>query len=207
MVTYKFRLQFANVDLEDFDVLEALAEIPDVLWSEDTIGVFATATVAAVSGVQAVRQVVVAVCSAVPNAKPLRLDQDLVSTTDIADRIGVSRETVRVWTSGVAKRKGRFPAPRGCVSGDIKVWGWAEVAEWLDANLALAHDAVPLRPKDESVANAQIAAWCSEALDPFAAGQMTWQISHHRSEELDTTGRSSNAIDLIGDWQPSHAHS
>ena len=177
MVTYKFRLQFANVDLEDFDILEALAEIPDVMWTQDAIGVFATATVAAVSGVQAVRQVVLAVCSAVPQAEALRLDQDLVSITDIADRIGVNRETVRVWANGSAKRKGKFPSPRGCVSGDIKVWGWAEVAEWLDVNLTLVYDSVPLCPKDESVANAQIAVWYSEAVDPLNKGAVVTPIA------------------------------
>ncbi len=207
MTTYNFRLQFANVDLEDFDVLEALAEIPGVMWSEDPMGVFATATIAAESGVRAVREVVISVCSAVPKAQPLRLDQDLVSITDIADRIGVNRETVRVWASGTAKRKGRFPKPRGCVSGNIKVWGWTDIAEWLDANLALTEndDAVHLRPKDESIANAQLAIWCSATAESPAGILLTWNVSGYRSDDVDPTQRLNPSMNLIGDWRKSNA--
>lgn len=68
-----------------------------------------------------------------PGAKPIRAWRDLVGVTDIAERVGVSRETVRTWESG-KRRDGDFPRPCGEV-GRAKVWEWGAVNAWLSANL------------------------------------------------------------------------
>ena len=81
---------------------------------------------------------------AVPAAVPLRVDQDLVSVSDIAQRVGRTRESVRLLVD--AKRgPGRFPPPIGVVGDGTRVWPWAVVLEWFDKVLGvdLGEKAVP----------------------------------------------------------------
>lgn len=59
------------------------------------------------------------------------LDFDLVNTTEIADRIGRTRQTVRQYVDGV-RGPGQFPAPLGAPGG-VRVWDWGSVNEWLRA--------------------------------------------------------------------------
>ncbi|CQD16721.1 hypothetical protein BN970_03571 [Mycolicibacterium conceptionense] len=59
------------------------------------------------------------------------LDLDLVNTTDIADRSGRTRQTVRQYAEGV-RGPGGFPAPLGAPGG-VRVWDWGSVNEWLRA--------------------------------------------------------------------------
>ena len=80
----------------------------------------------------------------VPAAVPLRVDQDLVSVSDIAQRVDRTRESVRLLVE--AKRgPGRFPPPIGVVGDGTRVWPWAVVLEWFDKSLGvdLGENAVP----------------------------------------------------------------
>lgn len=57
-----------------------------------------------------------------------RIDPDLVNIPEIADRLEVSREMVRLWT--VHQRgDGDFPRHRTLV-GNQKLWTWADVFAW-----------------------------------------------------------------------------
>lgn len=67
--------------------------------------------------------------SATPEITIIRLDEDLVSTTEIAQRVGASRETVRLWAAG--KRREGFPPHRLVLTGGLKLWAWADVFPWL----------------------------------------------------------------------------
>lgn len=57
------------------------------------------------------------------------LDFDLVNTTEIADRIGRTRQTVRQYVDGL-RGPGQFPIPLGSPGG-VRVWDWGSVNEWL----------------------------------------------------------------------------
>jgi hypothetical protein len=57
------------------------------------------------------------------------LEFDLVNTTEIADRIGRTRQTVRQYVDGV-RGPGHFPVPLGSPGG-VRVWDWGSVNEWL----------------------------------------------------------------------------
>jgi len=61
----------------------------------------------------------------------VRVDLDLVGVPEIADRTGSCGETVRVWTTG--ERRSRFPKPH-TVSGQSRLWAWADVWVWLTDN-------------------------------------------------------------------------
>jgi predicted DNA-binding transcriptional regulator AlpA len=65
-----------------------------------------------------------------PAIRVRRLDQDLVSVADIAERSGRSRQSVRQLADG-DRGPGDFPDPVGTVGKAIRVWEWASVDEWL----------------------------------------------------------------------------
>ena len=61
-----------------------------------------------------------------PDLIPLRLDDDLVAASDIAARLGITRQAVAQFV----QPSSGFPSPVGtCASA--RVWRWAEVNEWL----------------------------------------------------------------------------
>ncbi|HEV7761355.1 MAG TPA: hypothetical protein VGO78_20260 [Acidimicrobiales bacterium] len=135
MRTFRLNIVFSGIDLDDDDVFGALAEFPDVVWRTQARLAFAIATVQATTALEAAELVTRQVTDAVPTARPVKLDPDLVSIPDIANRIGVTREAVRNWANGA--RQANFPVPKGIVGDGIKVWTWADVNGWLRRNLNL----------------------------------------------------------------------
>jgi hypothetical protein len=71
--------------------------------------------------------------SSIPDAVVARLEPDeLVTASDIADRIGRTRESIRLLIEG-ARGPGGFPVPvSGSSARRIRLWRWTQVAEWLD---------------------------------------------------------------------------
>lgn len=74
----------------------------------------------------------------------IRIDLDLVGLTDIAERVGASRETVRLWSTG--ERRSDFPN-HFTTAGGSRLWAWTEVHAWIVAQgieLDDMYDWVPL---------------------------------------------------------------
>ncbi|MEG9224836.1 helix-turn-helix transcriptional regulator [Aeromicrobium sp. Sec7.5] len=76
---------------------------------------------------------------------------DFVNTTEIAQRVDVSRELVRNWVLG-SRGPGGFPPPHhehgiGGSKGPMKVWNWAAVNSWL-AQIGLDDGLVHLTPPE-----------------------------------------------------------
>lgn len=59
-----------------------------------------------------------------------RLVPDLVTRSEIAARLGVTRQAVQNWTAG--KRQGDFPKAINPVGGGV--WFWRDVWEWATAH-------------------------------------------------------------------------
>ena len=57
-----------------------------------------------------------------------RIDLDLVSLSQIAERLDVSREAVRLWAAG--QRRKSFPEPFTS-AGQSLLWAWSDVFNWL----------------------------------------------------------------------------
>ena len=57
----------------------------------------------------------------------VRFDAGLMSISEIAEELEVSRETVRLWAAGL--RRDDFPA-RFAQVGQSQVWAWSEVFDW-----------------------------------------------------------------------------
>jgi hypothetical protein len=71
----------------------------------------------------------------IPGVRVARVEPDeLVTASEIADRIGRTRESVRLMAEG-ARGPGGFPAPvSGASERRIRLWRWSDVADWLEAH-------------------------------------------------------------------------
>jgi hypothetical protein len=66
-----------------------------------------------------------------PRIKVVRVEPgDLVNASEIARRIGCTREYVRLLTQG-KRGKGEFPTPHSGITSKALVWSWADVVRWL----------------------------------------------------------------------------
>lgn len=204
--TFRLNIVFTGIDFDDDRTFDVLAELPNVAWRSQGKLAYATIVVEAPTALKAADAAVQRVARLVPTARPVRLDDDLVSISDVAGRVGVTREAVRHWANGV--RQSNFPIPRGIVGDGIKVWGWAEVNAWLQANLGVgdaesfpsAHDAALINAKfaesglGHSVAIVPAAKWtfgessCASAITevaPATSRRPDWVLARRGSVRLE----------------------
>ncbi|MEX2374858.1 MAG: hypothetical protein WD942_04625 [Dehalococcoidia bacterium] len=136
MTDFLIQLVYTSVDTDDDATLNALAQA-GVTTAQQLDGDLAvlTAGVQASNAVEAARIVMDAVQQSLPAAVPIESHRDLVSITDIGDRVGVTREAVRNWNSG-KRGPGGFPVPAGSPS-DYKVWEWSAVHAWLRHHMGI----------------------------------------------------------------------
>lgn len=133
---FLIQLIYAGVKVDDDATLDALAQagVATAEGLEDCLARL-TAGVEAPDAVNAATLVMDALKEYLPDAEPVKADRDLVSITDISERIGVTREAVRNWTSG-KRGPGGFPQPDGSPS-DYKVWEWSAVHAWLRHHMGI----------------------------------------------------------------------
>jgi hypothetical protein len=65
-------------------------------------------------------------------------DYDLVNTSEIAKRIGRTRQAATQYIEG-SRGPGGFPQPMGAVGDGQRIWDWGSVVAWL-ARSGLPHD-------------------------------------------------------------------
>lgn len=135
MATYTVSLILENVELTDEVLDDLFAAIEDVVPSSIDRIVKVTAPVEATDDETAAFHLVDQLQAVLPQAVPVRLDQDLVSISDIAERTGRTRESVRLLVDG-KRGPGEFPAPVGSVGDAIRVWPWALVVDWFRTALS-----------------------------------------------------------------------
>jgi predicted DNA-binding transcriptional regulator AlpA len=127
---YEFVLIVDGVSTEDDEAVAILTDAFDGVLSWNR-GLYRLA----VSGTgrdsyEAASRLVSRLTGALPGLKIVRLDPELVGISDIAQRIGHSRQNVQQWVNGERNGSRPFPAPEGC-AGRSLVWRWADVNEWL----------------------------------------------------------------------------
>jgi hypothetical protein len=72
------------------------------------------------------------VVQAKTNAAVARIEpDDAVTASEIARRLGRSRESVRQLANGM-RGPGGFPTPIACLTGTSSIWSWADVLHWFD---------------------------------------------------------------------------
>ena len=85
----------------------------------------------------------VADVESVPDVHVVRLiDSDLVSMSEIAERTGRTRESIRLLVSG-ERGPGGFPIPANDPRRPHRVWHWSEVERWMQAAFGEAQAASP----------------------------------------------------------------
>ena len=83
-----------------------------------------------------------------------KIDEDLVSISVIAERLSLSRETVRKWAVGTRRSESSFPEPFAVVGDGIRVWAWGDVHAWATTVSIAVEEALPLTSSELCQANA-----------------------------------------------------
>jgi hypothetical protein len=129
MPTFAFSVTVSGLTNEPEQLTRLFTEAFTIVPSEID-GVFSMSVfISASSSEDAVHRFDCHMQEVTPEISIVRLDEDLVSTTEIAERVDASRETVRLWATG--RRRQGFPAHRIVLTGGVKLWAWADVYEWL----------------------------------------------------------------------------
>jgi hypothetical protein len=130
--TYNFTLILSGDGLLEEEALDALFEAgcDDAMFSERDGQFTAEFDREAASFSDAVLSAVRNVETSGVGARVKRVEpDDLVTAQVIADRLGRSRESVRLLVNG-QRGPGGFPSPLAHVDAKSKVWRWSEVSEW-----------------------------------------------------------------------------
>ena len=125
---------------EDAGVEAVMAEhFPDVLACGDN-PVTLRYAVPAVGAAAAAAAHFRAMQAHLPGLQALGVARDLVSVTDIARRVGITREGARRWCNTPT-----FPAPYShLMSAGMEVWEWAAVVTWLAEHRSIHLPDLPL---------------------------------------------------------------
>ena len=150
MTTYEFTLHIDREVTEDeADALYGAFDDGSVVTGEG--GTTIDFTRDADSWVTAIVTAVSDIEGAVPGLRVTGAGQDdFVSTLEIAQRTGRSREAVRLWATG-QRGPGNFPATAWESPGGERFWHWRDVARWAREQMNLAVEAEPdeIRVVDE----------------------------------------------------------
>ena len=155
MPIYEFTLVVEGLTVDDphHHTRLSSAGAPDAIVLQSDGATYAAFTRDAECASEGVRRAITEIHRAYPSARVLGLDQDLVSVTDIAQRIGVTRQAIGHYVAGT-RGPGGFPRPDGVVGNGQRIWRWALVHEWLrqaeGIDVRFEDDAWPI-PADEAV--------------------------------------------------------
>lgn len=145
---YEFLLVVSDIGFDNEDIIAALVSDLDAQISENH-GVYRLAVAnEGSSAVDALKDLLPRLASIAPSMRVLRLDPDLVGISDIAERVGRTRQNVQQWVDGTRSSSQPFPPPEG-VAGRSLVWRWADVNSWLDS-ISLA-DGMARPNRDEAL--------------------------------------------------------
>jgi predicted DNA-binding transcriptional regulator AlpA len=168
MPIFQLIISFNGLDIEDFEQLEALeTHLPDAYVSVIDGQHRVNALIAANSAVEASYKVVQATREAIPESRSIGAQLELLAISDIANMVGLNRETIRLWTTG-QRGPGGFPDPLSTVGDRIKVWTASAVYTWLRDKNIPCPETRPLSPEDVVDVNRNLAARRIMAIKPCA---------------------------------------
>lgn len=189
MPTYQITLSYENIDVEDLDQLELIAaEAPDAHINAVDGKVRIFAIIAAQCSGDAVEELVDAIHRADETATPIRAELELVAIPDIASKVGLNREAVRLWTTG-KRGPGGFPTPLDVVGDRMKVWAASDVHDWLVTAGVPTSAGRPLDPSEVTDATHAIErkrrGWADR---PYLAAAESWHSA--KQEQVTVIVRS-----------------
>lgn len=128
-------LLVTGLDLDDEATLDIIgAQFDNLTWHAEAGQIIATVHTASGDPVAEAVDIARTVMATLPGARVTGVDPQLVALGDIADRLGISSEAVRLWAAGKRRAGTPFPAPAGRVSTGrtvMKIWSWPAVLTWL----------------------------------------------------------------------------
>ena len=132
MRTFQFTLVIGGKDVLSRESLDALfdAGCDDATFGEVDGVQYGDFSRQAPSLEEATAKAIAAVERSVPGALVTRIEpDDLVTAAEIAERLGRSRESVRLLIAG-GRGPGGFPAPISHLKARGRLWRWVEVERW-----------------------------------------------------------------------------
>jgi len=130
--THEFTLIVEGPDLQDESVIDSLYEAGLDDGTVGRVGSFQFVDIdrAAKDFADAVFSATEAIERALPGAKVVHLEpDDLVTLSEVAERTGRTRESVRLLANG-DRGPGGFPAPATHFRTRQRMWRWQEAAIW-----------------------------------------------------------------------------
>lgn len=136
-MTVDVALCVTGIDLDDETTGDILANnFPDLLWEEYEDLTIATMFVDHEAIAEAVLEKARHMESALPGVKVVKTYRDFVTISDIAHRIGMTREGVRKWT-----HEAGFPTPESVIGPkSVKIWTWSEIVGWIHSSRGVDMD-------------------------------------------------------------------
>ena len=126
---FEFSVQVFELDLDNEAQLSKLQSEDIAITPFSSEGLtFLGIDITAESAESAVRNWETFLADAAPEIKIIRIDLDLVSLSQISERLDVTREAVRLWATG--DRRKNFPRPFTS-AGQSLLWTWSDVYHWL----------------------------------------------------------------------------
>ena len=124
-----------GVDLDDEATLDVIgAHFDDLTWQSEAGQIIATLHTTSTDPITQAVDIAHTITETLHGARITGIDPQLVALGDIADRLGISSEAVRLWAAGKRRADTPFPAPAGRVSTGrtvMKIWSWPDVLAWL----------------------------------------------------------------------------
>lgn len=155
--TFRYTLIIEGIDLESDEPLDKLAGLEfDATLARQGGVTTASITIESASGAwPALCGGVAGLESICPTLRVIRLDPDLVSIADIADRLDRTRESIRLTVNG-DRGVGGFPPPVGTVGEATRVWEWAAVNDWFRTNVGIGDEESLIDHEMATLFNAQL---------------------------------------------------
>ena len=194
MSSYQISISYDRLDVEDLDQMELIASVaPDANFSAVDGRTRVEVTLSADSAVEAVEFVVNQIRSVDELAEPLRAEISLMAVPDIAELVGVNRETVRLWTIG-KRGPGKFPPALDSVGDRVRVWAAHDVYRWLSDNSIPCPNGLPLSFNEVTDASRTIQrlrqCWSNK---PTLAMVPEWTMVRHEETTVPVTHGAQDA--------------
>lgn len=165
---HEFALLVTGLDVGDAAHLDAFyaAGLDDAVVEDRDGAALVTFIRSADDAGSALASAITDVERAVPGARVVRIDDQLMGLGDLADVTGRTAESLRLLAID-ARGPGGFPSPAGVVGKGVRVWRWADVRPWLVAHGIVEGAALPgtLPPALVAATNARLVAERAEVAE------------------------------------------
>lgn len=149
-----FELRFRLEELPE-EVEDRIVEQLDVAIARYAGVTYVTLLQEAVNGVEAAHGALAALREL--GATALAIDPDYVTRSEIAERLGATRQAVAHWVAG--QRQADFPFPEPAIQAGATLWCWQDVVAWAISSSHQVDEDVRLLTADEiAIVNGELAA-------------------------------------------------